>query len=146
MLYILTHALVAQSVEHLPFKQRVVGSIPTERTMKIIHETSGSMIIKNRNMIAFVAGAVFLLIGAWIIIDQGWQGIIAVIVGLFILLITSVTTITFDKSVNKVIVTQKSILNRTSKEYTLNHIKEIELFMEFNTSRRGTGYTYHLAL
>jgi hypothetical protein len=24
--------LVAQSVEHLPFKQRVVGSIPTERT------------------------------------------------------------------------------------------------------------------
>ena len=26
------YPLVAQSVEHLPFKQRVVGSIPTERT------------------------------------------------------------------------------------------------------------------
>ncbi len=29
------NAFVAQSVEHLPFKQRVVGSIPTGRTRKI---------------------------------------------------------------------------------------------------------------
>ena len=33
MLENVSYALVAQSVEHLPFKQRVVGSIPTERTL-----------------------------------------------------------------------------------------------------------------
>ncbi|MDB4984483.1 MAG: hypothetical protein JWM20_662 [Patescibacteria group bacterium] len=32
LFYSITHVSVAQSVEHLPFKQRVVGSIPTGHT------------------------------------------------------------------------------------------------------------------
>lgn len=34
--YIFTHAPIAQSVEQLPFKERVAGSIPAGRTKNLV--------------------------------------------------------------------------------------------------------------
>ncbi len=121
--------------------------------MKIAKETSGLMILKDRNIDAYFMGIVFLLAGIAVILKPNlfanqlplWSGFVGILFGGFVVLATKSTMVKLDKSTNKLVFLQKGITGQNSKEYDLNQIKEIELSVAYNDSRNGGGYSYHLA-
>lgn len=122
--------------------------------MKIVKEDQNLMIIKDRNIIAFAVGIIFILLGFAIIFKPDfftnqtpmWSGFVGVLLGGFIVFFAKITTISLDKTSNKLLFLQKGLTNKTTaKEYNLDQIKEVELSVAYHSSSKGGGFSYHLA-
>jgi len=122
--------------------------------MKIIKEDQNLMVLKNRNVIAFVVGLIFLLAGIVVIFKPDfftnqpplWSGFVGVILGGFVVAVAKITTINIDKSANKLTFLRKGLIGKSGNEYDLKQIKEVELSVAYHSSSKGGGgYSYHLA-
>jgi len=130
--------------KHCQFKKTI---------MKIIKEDSGLMIIKDRNIIAYIIGLIFVVAGFIAVfkpnffIDHppAWSGLLGILIGGFVIFVAKITTIIFDKASNKLLFSQKGLISKGTKEYILDQIKEVELSMAYSTSNKSRGYSYHLA-
>jgi len=127
--------------------------------MKIIQETPDTIIIKDKNILSFIIGIIFVVIGLGIVVKpeffsegvQSWIGIIGIVLGVFAIAVTKVITVTMDKTTGKCVWAQKSLMGKTDKEYPLDKIKEVELTTSYSYTHRRSGknsggYTYHVNL
>ena len=91
--------------------------------MEIVKQDQNLMVIKDRGIPAFIAGIVFSLIGFLIILEYVfftdksplWLGFVFILLGGFVLIISKTTTIILNKSTNKFIFLQKSLLTHSKK-------------------------------
>lgn len=122
--------------------------------MRIVKEQQNLMILKDRNIIAFVVGMIFFLAGIAVILKPDfftnqspiWSGFVGVLLGGFVVAVTKITTIKLDKSTAKLTFLRKGLIGQGSNEYDLKQIKEVELSVAYHTSSRGGGgHSYHLA-
>lgn len=121
--------------------------------MKIVKEEQNLMVLKDRNIIAFAIGIIFTLAGFLVIIKPDfftnqppmWSGFVGVLLGGFVVFVTKVTTITLDKTSNKLSFLRKGLTSKSAREYNLDQIKEVELSVTYSSSGKGGGYSYHLA-
>lgn len=122
--------------------------------MKIFKEDENVMVLKNRNIFAFIVGIIFLLAGIVIIIKPDfftnqppfWSGLVGIFLGVFVVSAAKITTINLDKPANKLTFLRGGLIGKSSKEYDLEQIKGVELSVAYNpTSKRGGGHSYHLA-
>ena len=119
--------------------------------MKIIKKTSRLMIIKDRSILVFILGTVFLLLGFLMIFkpilfkeSPLWLGIIFFISGGFVIFINKATTINLDKTSNELSFLRKGLTGRSIKKYNLDQIKSIELVASYKTSNGTTKNLYNL--
>lgn len=120
--------------------------------MRIVKEDENLMVLKDRNIIAFAVGIIFLLAGIVVIVKPDfftnqpplWSGFVGVILGGFVIFVAKITTINLNKSVGKLTFFRKGLVGKSSKEYDLKQIKEVELSVAYHTSSKGGGYSYHL--
>ncbi len=116
--------------------------------MKIVKETPDLMIIKDRNILVFFIGAIFVLAGLITIFYPDFftnrppreAGIGGALMGLLVISLVKVTTIGLDKNTNKLVIVWKSLFSRKMTEYNLNQIKTIELQHIYQKK----GYAYQL--
>lgn len=121
--------------------------------MKITKEDENLMVLKDRNIIAFVIGIIFFLAGIIAIFKPDfftnqppfWLGFVGIILGGFVVTVAKITTIKLDKSIGKLTFFRKGLIGQSGNEYDLKQIKEVELSVAYNNSRKGGGYSYHLA-
>lgn len=121
--------------------------------MRIIREDQNLMILKDRNIIVFVVGISFAFLGFAIIFKpdfftqqtSAWYGLIGIFLGVFVIIGAWITTITLDKTTNKLLFSRKNLLGKKVNDYNLDQIKEIELSATYRSSRKSGGYSYHLA-
>ena len=122
--------------------------------MRIVKENENLMVLKEKNIIAFVIGIIFLLAGIVVITKPDfftnqppfWSGLVGIFLGGFVIAVAKITTIKLDKSASKLTFLRKGLVGKSSNEYDLKQIKEIELSLAYNSSSRGGGgYSYHLA-
>ena len=77
--------------------------------MKIAKEDENLMVLKDRNIIAFVVGIIFFLAGIVIIFKPDfstnqpslWLGFIGILLGGFVITVTKIATVKLDKSIGK---------------------------------------------
>jgi hypothetical protein len=116
--------------------------------MKIIKQTPDLMIIKDRNILAFFIGAIFVLVGLITIFYPEFfnnrppraAGIGGILSGLLVISLVEITTINIDKTANKLTIVKKSLFGKKMEEQNLNQIKTIEL----RTIYYQRGYSYQL--
>jgi len=124
--------------------------------MKIIKETANIMILKNRNILGFIIGFIFVLVGIIAFVKPDfftnkpplWFGLIFILFGGLAIFGAKVITITLDKTTNKLSFLRKGLLGQSIKEYNLDQIKEVELSISFPSAekmRQGFGYLYRLS-
>lgn len=111
------------------------------------------MVLKDRGIAAYLIGIMFFVIGAVIILNPTffdkqpplWSGWVSVLFGGYVIAMAKATTIKIDKLNNKLVFWRKGLTGQDQKEYDLSQIKEVELSVAYNSSRRGGGHSYHLA-
>lgn len=121
--------------------------------MKIIKEDQNVMILKDNNIMVFVVGLIFVLAGLMIIFKSGfftnqpptWSGLVGVLLGGFVIFVAKVVTVSLDKTTNKLVFLRKGLTSKTTREYALDQINEVELSMTYSSSSKSRGYSYHLA-
>lgn len=122
--------------------------------MRIVKEISDLLILKDRNIIAFVVGIIFFLAGIVVILKPDfftnqpplWSGFVGILLGGFVVAVAKITTVKLDKSVGKLTFLRKGLIGKSSNEYDLKQIKEVELSVAYHTSSKGGGgHSYHLA-
>jgi len=122
--------------------------------MRIVKENENLMVLKDRNIIAFAVGIVFLLAGIAVIIKPDfftnqppfWSGLVGIFLGGFVIAVAKITTVKLDKLANKLTFLRRELIGKSINEYDLKQIKEVELSVAYNSSSRGGGgYSYHLA-
>ena len=131
--------------------------------MKIIKETSNLMVLNDWTIVTFFVGGLFCLLGVYLLFSSGLvkdkplsslPSILFFLVGLFSILKAKRTTVSLDKSMNKLFLERKTIINKKEEEYRLDEIKEIELQQQiYNYAEGGSkygirrqGYYYNLVL
>lgn len=120
--------------------------------MKIVKEEQNLMVIKNGNIIAFLICVIFVLVGTLIILkphffaDQPpvWLGLVMTLAGGFGALVVKATTITLDKMSGKMLVAERSLISRNTREYGFDQIVKIELQKDQHISRKGSSASYKL--
>ena len=121
--------------------------------MKIIREDQNVMVLKDSNGIVSIVGIIFALAGFMVIFKPDfftnqppvWSGLVGVLLGGFVIFVAKITTVSLDKSTNKLVFLRKGLTSKTTKEYNLNQIKEVELSVAYSSSSKGGGYSYLLA-
>jgi len=121
--------------------------------MKIVKEDQDLMILKDKNIFVFIVGIIFALAGFAIIFKLDfftnqppmWSGFAGVLLGGFVVFVAKITTISLDKTSNKLLFLRKGLTSKTTKEYNLDQIKEVELSVAYSSSSKGGGFSYHLA-
>jgi hypothetical protein len=119
--------------------------------MKIIKEDQNLMVLKNNNILGYIIGMMFILVGFFMVFKlyltngelQILAGLFAVF-GVFTVFVIKVTTISLDKSSNKLFFLKRGLLGNNTKNYALDQIKEIELSREYIAGKTN-AYSYHLA-
>lgn len=126
--------------------------------MKIIQEASNLIVLKSGNLIAWILGGVFALVGTVAIVSPTsftnappvWVGAISFFVGLAIILFAKSSLVTLNKDTNQFSVARKSIIGGQKQEdYALNQIKQVELQYRVdrqNDQNRGRGESYSYRL
>jgi len=120
--------------------------------MKIIKETSGLMIIKNRSIFAFIGGLIFMLVGLLMVFKPIifedhpplWAGILFASAGGLVILINKITTITLNKATNELSFLKKGLTGSNTKRYKLDDIKSVELVAGYKSSNGRMSHTYTL--
>lgn len=103
--------------------------------MKITQETPNLMVLKEKNIIPFVLGGVFILVGFLGIFSPNflaknvplWLYIFFILLGLLTIFTTKITTVTLDKNTNRLSFLFRRLFDKEIKEYSLDQIKEIQL-------------------
>lgn len=122
--------------------------------MRIVREDQNLMILKDRNIIAFIVGIIFAFVGLAVILKPdfftnqppAWSGFIGVLLGGSVVFVAKITTLSLDKTSNKLLFLRKGLISKSTKEYNLDQIKEVELSVAYTSSKnKGGGYSYHLA-
>lgn len=121
--------------------------------MRITREDQNLMILKDRNTTAFLVGIMFALVGLAVILKPDfftnqppiWSGFVGVLLGGFVIFVAKITTVSLDKTSNKLLFVRKGLTSKNTKEYNLDQIKEVELSVAYTSSSKGSGYSYHLA-
>jgi hypothetical protein len=91
--------------------------------MKIMKENQNLMIIKDRNILAFFIGAIFVLVGLITIFYHEFftnrppreAGIGGILLGLLVISLAKITTINLDKTANKLTIVRKSLFDKKWK-------------------------------
>lgn len=122
--------------------------------MRITKEDSGLMVVKERNIFAFVVTVIFIFLGFNIIFNPSiftsetpplWFGLVSFFLGLIFLFTIKITTIKLDKSENKISISKKRIVGgQIKEEYYIDNIKEIEFAVDFSSSDGKNAYSYQL--
>ena len=120
--------------------------------MKIIAEDENLMVLKDRNIIAFVIGTIFFLFGIAAIFQPDFftnqpplpWSFAAILLGVITVAVAKITTVKLDKSIGKLTFFQKGLMSQNSNEYDLKKIKEVELNVTYHHGKNG-GYSFHLA-
>jgi len=121
--------------------------------MKIIKEDQNLMVIKDKSIVAFFVGAIFVLGGFLVILKPDfftnkpsiWSGFVGILIGLFVVFVAKITTITLDKITRKIVFEWKTIISKKSREYDLGSIKQLELQQVYTSnSKSGGGYSNKL--
>ena len=115
--------------------------------MKIIKEDQNLMVIKDKSIVAFFVGAIFVLGGFLVILKPDfftnkpsiWSGFVGILIGLFVFFVAKITTITLDKITRKIVFEWKTIISKKSKEYDLGSIKQLELQQVYNSNSKSRG-------
>jgi hypothetical protein len=115
---------------------------------KIVKENQNLMIIKDRKILAFFIEAIFVLIGLIIIFYPEFfnnrppreVGIGFFLWGLLVISLTQITTITLDKTANKLTIVIKSLFGKKMEEQNLNQIKAIELRTNYYQGKEAGEY------
>lgn len=121
--------------------------------MMIVRQDQNLMILKDRNIIVFIVGIVFVLVGLAVVLKPDfftnqpplWSGFVGILLGGFVVLVAKITTISLNKTSNKFLFLQKGLTSKSIKEYNLDQIKEVELSVAYTPSSKVGGYSYHLA-
>jgi len=121
--------------------------------MRIVKEDQNLMILKDRNIIVFIVGIIFALVGFAVIFKSDfftnqppiWSSFVGVLLGGFVVFAAKITTVSLDKTSNKLLFLRKGLMGKSTKEYNLDQIKEVELSIAYTSSNKGGGYSYHLA-
>jgi len=116
--------------------------------MKIIKDAPDLMIIKDRNILAFFIGAIFVFFGLITVFYPEFftnkppreAGIGGILLGLLVISLAKITTFRLDKTANQLIIVRKSLFSRKMEEHDLNQIKTIELRQIYQEK----GYSYQL--
>jgi len=116
--------------------------------MKIVKENQNLMIIKDRNILAFFIGAIFVLVGLITIFYPEFftnrppreAGVGGILLGFLVISLAEITTIKLDKTANKLTFVRKSLVGKKMEERNLNQIKTIELRQIYQEK----GYSYQL--
>lgn len=117
--------------------------------MRIVREDQNSMTLKDRNILAFIIGLVFASLGLALILRPDlfdgqppwWSGYVGVLLGGFVVLFAKITTISLDKTSNELSFVWKGLTGKSTKEYNLEQIKEVELSVTY----KSKGLSHHLA-
>jgi len=121
--------------------------------MKIIKEDQNLIILKDKSIFAFLVGVIFALAGFLVIFKPDfftnkpplWSGFVGIAIGLFIILVAKITTITLDKIEGKIMFKWNTLISQKFKEYEINSIKQLELQQVNTSSSKGrSGYSYKL--
>lgn len=121
--------------------------------MKIVKENQNSMVIKERGILVFLVGIIFASAGFLVILNPDffinrppmWSGLVGILIGLFVVFVVKITTITLDKNTRKIVFRRKTLINEKSKEYDLGSIKQLELQQIYTSSSKGRGgYSFKL--
>lgn len=122
--------------------------------MKIVHQDENRLMIKNGS-INWLAGFIFLILGLVILFKPDfinteipwWFGVFIISIGGVSVIFPTRDFITFDKSENKLRITQKSMVEEKNNAYELNTIRAIELwaFRNQGTNNRNNSLQYTLA-
>lgn len=121
--------------------------------MRIDRVEYNLMVLKDRNITAFVLGIIFLLAGFVVIFKPDfftnqlplWLGLVGILLGGFAVAVAKITTVNLDKSINRLTFLRRGLIGKNISEYDLKQIKEVELSVASDTSRKGRWYSYHLA-
>lgn len=122
--------------------------------MRIVKEDENLMVLKDKNIIVFVVGIIFFIAGIAVIIKPDffsnqpplWSGLVGILLGGFVVAVAKITTVKLDKLANKLTFLRRGLIGKSSNEYDLKQIKEVELSVAYNSSSRSSGgYSYHLA-
>ena len=121
--------------------------------MRIIRENQNLMILKDSNIFVFIVGIIFALAGFVVIFKPDfftnqppmWSGFVGVLLGGFVFFAAKITTVSLNKTSNKLLFLRKGLTSKNIKEYNLDQIKEVELSVAYSSSSKGGGYSYHLA-
>ena len=95
-----------------------------------------------------IIGAVFFLVGLWAIIDPGaftkkppvWFSIVLVAVGIFSIVKSQTKIISLDKESKKMLVTEKSLIDKNIEEHAFEEIKSVELQRVYNKKGQHSDY------
>jgi len=121
--------------------------------MKIVKKTLDLMILKDRNIIVFILGIIFTLMGFVMILKPHifserspvWLGLFFFLSGGFVIFVAKITTIILDKTSNKLLFLRRNLLGKKIKEYNLDQIKEVELSVGYSSTNKNVSYSYHLS-
>ena len=121
--------------------------------MRIIRENQNLMILKDSNIFVFIVGIIFALAGFVVIFKPDfftnqppmWSGFVGVLLGGFVFFAAKITTVSLNKTSNKLLFLRKGLTSKNIKEYNLDQIKEVELSVAYSSSSKGGGYSYNLA-
>lgn len=118
--------------------------------MEITQETQNLMILRDRNVFSLFLIVISILLGLVILFLPSlfnnnvplWFGIGSILLGLLILSKATITTITLDKSANKLSLQMQTITGKESRGCDLGDIKEINLKQSYVNvpSKRGVSH------
>lgn len=119
--------------------------------MRIVKEKEDLMVLRDEGIITFLVGPVFLTVGIVFLIKEGfspiepssWIYLLFIFVGILITVLWKTTTISLDKKTGKLIFLSKGLKGKTSKEYNLNEIKEIELHTEYLKNKDNESNVFY---
>lgn len=117
--------------------------------MKIVHQDETRLIIKTGNSLGLIVGGIITIVG---ILTDGryyilnpeitWElGWFIVILGITTMIVPTRKVITFDRAVNKLIISEKNIFKEWISGCTLSDIKEVDLYPHQKHGARFVTYS-----
>jgi len=117
--------------------------------MKITQQTEGQITIKNSGGVLYLAGLIFIAVGAYIFYTKtgpNWFGIVFMVAGLLPILGAQNTIINLEKGEGKLRILRKRLVGKKEETFGFGDVSAITLRQERHTaSKGGTTYNYPLA-
>lgn len=108
-------------------------------------ESPNRLQIREYPILLWIFGGIFLVISAWMVINQqaAWTSALFFLLGaLFVFVFGHITTILVDKEVGTLTIRSQSLLRNVVKEYALHEIASVYV----ETNRDSDGATYRVTI
>lgn len=121
--------------------------------MKIIQQDQNSLRLRDSNILGYSIGTIFTIFGLFMTIKPTMfiqhppllMSLFFLATGIFVVCIAKVTTVSLDKTLDKLTITQKSLFSQQSQEYLLSSVKQLELQQNYRTDNHNRpGISYNL--